>query len=224
MALLSVFSLKDVVEMLLDRGGRGRLISETFLTRQNLAQSVLLGLADEMGSELEQTRGQALRRSVTMKPGRPYMSMPEFDEEHERGELIVAAMMNAFLDIWLARLDKLGAFPGRKKDRSMVAEAGALVAEHLLTMAIRAIDYCPPTDLTFSDYLSALLTIDREVVPDDGKYGYRESLLKNFRGFDIDPAHGTDKEGTWKRCDQQLIYSTHFDSMLSDKEEVFRFL
>jgi hypothetical protein len=107
----------------------------------------------------------------------------------------------------------------------MVAEAGALVAEHLLTMAIRAIDYCPPTDLTFSDYLSALLTIDREVVPDDGKYGYRESLLKNFRGFDIDPAHGTDKDGTWKRCDQQLIYSrTHFDSMLSDKEEVFRFL
>ena len=32
-------------------------------------------------------------------------------------------------------------------------------------MAIRAIDYCPPTDLTFADYLSALLTVDREVVP-----------------------------------------------------------
>lgn len=48
-------------------------------------------------------------------------------------------------------------------------------------MAIRAIDYCPPTDITFSDYLSALLTIDREVVPDDGEYHYRAALWKLFK-------------------------------------------
>lgn len=54
-------------------------------------------------------------------------------------------------------------------------------------MAIRAIDYCPPVDLSFSDYLSALLTVDREVVPDD-RYGYRDALLSNFAAFGISPA------------------------------------
>ena len=63
------------------------------------------------------------------------------------GELLVAAMMNAFLDIWLQRLAKIGPVAGGKRDRSIVVEEGARVAGHLLTMAIRAIDYCPPTDI-----------------------------------------------------------------------------
>jgi len=93
-------------------------------------------------------------------------------------------------------------------------------------MAIRAIDYCPPTDITFGDYLSALLTIDREVVPDDTKYDYRGALLKHFKNFDIKHAAGAEVDGTWKRFDgQKLVYGrTHFDSMLRDKEEVFRFI
>jgi hypothetical protein len=51
----------------------------------------------------------------------------------------------------VAQLAKVGFVTRGKRDRSLVVEQGALVAEHLLTMAIRAIDYCPPTDLTFSD-------------------------------------------------------------------------
>jgi hypothetical protein len=153
------------------------------------------------------------------------MSMSEFQEPHRRGELLVAAVLNAFLDVWLARLAKIGPIRRGKKDRSIVRDEGARVAGHLLTMAIRALDYCPPTDLTFSDYLSALLTIDREVVPDDYAYGYRKWLLKNFNDFGIQQAGETDVDGTWKRCDVELIYSrNHYDSMLRDPEEVFRFI
>lgn len=168
-----------------------------------------------MGQELSAIRGAALRRSVKLARGKPYMSMPEFEEEHRRSELIVAAMMNAFLDIWLSRLDKVGVVQRGKKDRSLVRDEGARVADHLLTMAIRAIDYCPPVDLTFSDYLSALLTVDREVVPDDTKYGYRDALVKNFKAFDIEPAEDADKDGTRRRWNQELVYSrTRFDSIL----------
>jgi hypothetical protein len=130
--------------------------------------------------------------------------MPNYQEPHNRGELLVAAIMSTFLDIWLSRLAKVGFVTRGKRDRSLVVEQGALVAEHLLTMAIRAIDYCPPTDLTFSDYLSALLTVDREVVPDDSKYGYRDSLLRNFKAYDISPADDADADGTWKRFDKAL--------------------
>lgn len=225
-ALLSVFSLKDIVAALLDKSlGRSRLVGERQLTRDNLKDSVLFGLADQMGSELSAVRGEALRRSIKLARGKDYMASSDFDEEHERGELLVAAILNAFLDIWLERIAKIGSIGRGKKDRSLVVEEGARVADHLLTMAIRAIDYCPPTDITFADYLSALLTIDREVVPDDAKYGYRKAILTNFSAFGIEPARHADKDGTWRRCDGDFKYSrTRFDSMLRDKEEVFRFI
>jgi hypothetical protein len=225
-ALLSIFSLKDVVGKLIDGStGASRLVGERFLKLDALKHSVLFGLAEEMGQELSRVRGQALRRSVQLLPGKDYMSAPAFEEPHQRGELLVAAMMNAFLEIWLKRLDRVGFIEARKRDRSLVVDEGAATAEHLLTIAIRALDYCPPIDLCFSDYLSALLTIDREVVPDDSRFNYRESLLKNFAAYGIDPRENSDVDGTWRRCDLDLIYSrTHFDSMLRDKEEVFRFL
>ena len=229
-ALLSVFSLPDVVDAGLDltASGRDNLIPSRLLERETLKQSCLFGLAEEMGSELSVMRGEALRRSVTLPPGKPYMSakeFPEFAEPHRRGELLVAAILNAFLDIWLARLAKIGPVAAGKKDRSIVRDQGARAAGHLLTMAIRALDYCPPTDLTFSDYLSALLTVDREVVPDDDKYDYRKWLLKNFNAFGIQQAGETDSEGTWKRCAEELVYSrNHYDLMLRDPQEVFRFL
>lgn len=225
-ALLSVFSLKDIVGQLLDMStGAAKLVDEKHLSAKAIRKSVLLGLADEMGQELSRMRGEALRRSVELPPGKPYMSMPEFGEPHRRGELLVAAVMNAFVEILISRLEKIGFLAGRKKDRSLVVEEGGRVAAHLLTMAIRALDYCPPTDINFSDYLSALLTVDSEVVPDDSKYNYRDVLLKNFGGYGIKPATSTGKDGTWPLCDQELIYSrTHFDSMLTDREEVFRFI
>ena len=225
-ALLSVFSLKDLVAKLIDASqGASRLIDQKFLEPDALRNSVLFGLAEEMGQELSKVRGQALRRSINLRPGRDYAAMPEFQEPHRRGELLVAAMMNAFLEIWIRRLDRIGFIEARKRDRSLVIDEGAEVAEHLLTMSIRALDYCPPTDLSFSDYLSALLTIDREVVPDDSRFNYREVLLKSFAGYGILPGDDADKDGTWRRCDLDLVYSrTHFDSLLRDKEEVFRFL
>src|SRR4029077_4753025 len=219
-ALLSLFSLPDVVGALLDlKAAGGKLIAAKYLEREALTKSVLLGLAEEMGSEVSAVRGQALRRSVELTPGKDYMHMPEYREEHARGELLVAAMMNAFLDIWLQRLSKSGPVARGMRDRSIVVEEGPRVAGHLLTMSIRAIDYCPPTDISFGDYLSALLTIDREVVPDDTKYNYRGALLKHFKNFDITHAAGADVDGTWKRFDgKKLVYGrTHFDSLLRDK-------
>lgn len=225
-ALLSVFSLKDIVGQLLDMStGAAKLVDERHLSAKAIRKSVLLGLADEMGQELSRMRGEALRRSVELPAGKPYMSMPEYQEPHRRGELLVASVMNAFVEIWISRLEKIGYLAGRKKDRSLVVEEGGRVAAHLLTMAIRALDYCPPTDINFSDYLSALLTVDSEVVPDDTKYNYRDALLRNFAGYGIKPASTAGRDGMWLLCDQDLIYSrTHFDSMLTDREEVFRFI
>lgn len=223
-ALLSMFALPETIARLLAGDSEDTLIDESRLTTEHLRDSALFGLAKQMGQALSGIRGHALRRSVTLKPGHDYSSDPEFEEEHARGELIAASMLSAFLAIWTARLRRIGPILPGRKDLSLVVEEGARAADHLLTMAIRAIDYCPPVELNFSDYLSALLTIDREVVPDD-RYGYRAALLKSFKDYGISPSSNADNDGTWRRCNKVFVHSrTHFDSMLRDREEVFRFI
>lgn len=229
-ALLSVFAVPGVVETVIDLRSpkrKDKLIARTQLTAENLRESALLGLAEEMGQEMAVVRGDALRRSAKLLPSRKYMKDPEYIEPHRRGEILVAAMMNAFLSVWVKRLQGLGEIEKGYLDRRRVVEEGASIADYLLTMAIRALDYTPPVNLEFCDYLSAVLTSDREINPDDSKYEFRETLRKSFVSYGIDPASkGIPSElGVWDPPEADLNYErTHFEFMQRDPDEVFRFI
>lgn len=238
-ALLSVFSLSNIVSRLLDSDSKDKeLIDPDELKPDKLRDSVLFGMAEQMGQEMSLGvrggRDDALRRSIKLTPltqaddPDKYEKMPEFQEPHRRGEILVAAMMNAFLGVWTKRIEKLkkGRSPGSKLDRHLVVEQGADAAEQLLTMAIRALDYAPPTDLQFCDFLSAMITADREAVPDDTKYGYRQILKKSFADFGLKPPASADSYGAWSRVDNSefTFDRSHFESMLRDPDEVFRFI
>jgi hypothetical protein len=54
-------------------------------------------------------------------------------------------------------------------------------------MWIRAIDYMPPVHVSFGDALSAALTADLEVRPDDRRLALRKRLLDSFRAYGIAP-------------------------------------
>jgi hypothetical protein len=145
-------------------------------------------------------------------------------EPHRRGEVLVAAVMDAFLNVWVRRLRpyvRNGAL-----DRSRAVEEGAAVADRLLTICIRALDYCPPTDLQFGDFASALLTADWEMYPRDDKYSFRDELRASFLRYGIRPAAaGAREPGTWDPPDENPVYDrTHFEQMRRDPEEVFRFI
>lgn len=229
-ALLSVFAVPGVVAAVIDLSNEERkenIIAQKDLTVAKLRQSALMGLADEMGQELANVRGQALRRSAEMPPSKSYMNDPEFKEPHRRGEILVAATMNAFLTVWSNRLKSLGQIRPGYLDRGRVVEEGASIADYLLTMMIRAIDYAPPVDLEFCDYLSAVLTSDHEINPDDSKYRFREILRETFIAYDIKPASkGTAEEpGAWDPPESDLNFERmHFESMQRDPDEVFRFV
>ena len=229
-ALLSVFAVPGVVETVIDLHSparKDRLISRNDLSAERLRVSALLGLAEEMGQELAVVRGDALRRSAEMKPSRKYMDDPEYLEPHRRGEILVAAMMNAFVTVWVNRLKSLGEVEKGYLDRGRVVEEGASIADYLLTMAIRALDYTPPVNLEFCDYLSAVLTSDREINPDDNRYRFREILRNSFISYGIDPSSkGIPSEpGVWDPPDGVLNYErSHFEFMQRDPDEVFRFI
>jgi hypothetical protein len=229
-ALLSVFSLHGIVETIIDLRAPRRnksQIQKDLLTVEALRQSMLLGLAKEMGQELSKVRGNVLRRSVELKPDRAYIKQSEFEEPHRRGEILVAAVMNAFLSVWVKRLAALGQVAPGALDRGRVVEEGASVADYLLTMVIRALDYTPPVNLEFCDFLSAILTSDREINPNDSKYQFRETLRKSFISYGIDPkSKGTPPDpGIWLPPEGDISNDRiHFESLQRDRDEVFRFI
>ena len=232
-ALLSVFSLPGVAGRIIDLGfpptgtDAGReLIAQKAITLQKLRKSGLLGLAEEMGSELSVVRGSALRRSVDeLQPPDEHYNRddPAFQESHRRGEILVAAVMNAFLEAWIDRIGGLGTLESGYLSRDRVVEEGAEIADTLLTLAIRALDYTPPVHVEFGDFLSAALTSDTSVRPDDGKYQLRKRLRESFAAYGIEPA-SDEPDGLWEVAPEVDYSNTHFESMRSDPDEVFRFI
>jgi hypothetical protein len=230
-ALLSVFAQPEVVEhLLLGKKHRARA-KEVFVTREELSvealeKSALFGLAEQMGSELEGVRGKPLRQSTELKADPALKNSDEFLEPHRRGELFVAAVMKGFIKAWSqyalsAGLKGQQRFPVRR-----VAQDGADIADLLVTMWIRAVDYMPPVHLEFGDALSAALTADFEVRPDDSRYELRASMLASFRAFGFKPA-STRRDGTgmWNEPPPSLKYDrVRFESLKTDKDEVFRFI
>ncbi len=233
-ALLSVFAMSGVVERILDLSGGdaapARRIAVRKLTEPYLFGG-LLGLAEEMGSEIQGVRGAALRRSGLLeKSPRWYRTEVEYQEPHKRGEILVAAVLHAFVGAWRTRLEALGneidPLGGTGSlDRKRVVEEGATLASTLLTTAIRALDYAPTVDLKFGDYLSAVLTGDRRLRPDDSKYDLRGRLRRSFKAFGIEPRGEPAEGGAWPHAPEDLRYDgVHLASLQHDPDEVFRFL
>jgi hypothetical protein len=144
-------------------------------------------------------------------------------EPHRRGEVFVAAMLTAFIEIWVRRL-KVLVEDRTQFDRARAVEEGKDIAETLLTSAIRAIDYTPPIDLEFGDYLSAFVTADREVRPGDERFQLRDCVTSSFASYGIRGA--SDLPGSyWRPLDRNPDYSrTHFEPMQRDPDEVFHFI
>ena len=239
-AILSIFQLPETIGYLMSQA-RGtsskRLVPRRFLKDERFVREVLFSIGKELGSALYGIPGRALRASYSTNPDpAAYKSSPEWREAHRRGELLVGAMLLAFVKVWQARLEPLGVGGSGDLDRERVIEEGANAAEHLLNVAIRGLDYTPPVHLTFRDYLSAILTADREIQPDDRKSGYRRILRESFASWGITPAATPPDEdrgeiealepGLWCPLDStRLRYDgVRHEAMRRDPEEMFKFL
>ncbi len=155
--------------------------------------SVLAELARQFGDALGRSR--ALRSAIAVDPNQ--VNYETTVEPHDRGSVLVAAVFEAFLAIYRRRTADLlriatggtGRLPEGALHPDLVnrlAGEAAKAARHILTICIRALDYCPPVDITFGSYLRALITADWDVVPDD-PYGYRVAFAEAFRRRAIFP-------------------------------------
>jgi len=154
---------------------------------------LLSDLAHEFGQAIGRTG--ALRSALNNTPDP--LKLKETMEPHYRGSILVAAIFDAFLSIYYKRIDDLFkiAYSSRRLHQEetlhpalvdRLAIEASKTAKQILTMCIRALDYLPPMDITFGDYLRALITSDADLVPDDPLH-YRTAIIEAFRRHGIYP-------------------------------------
>jgi hypothetical protein len=182
-ALFQHFSFPDVV--------RHQIASTGGILRDN---NLLVDLARQFGRAVGHSG--ALRSAIGKDPSE--VNLSEVLEPHDRGAILMAAIFDAFLAIYNKRtadlirlatggsglLEEGAALHPDLVDR--LAREASKAADHVMRMCIRALDYLPPVDITFGDYLRALITADRDTVPDDA-YDYRVAFIESFRRFSIFP-------------------------------------
>lgn len=192
-ALFQHFTFPDVLK---------KQIAET---RGDLGSQNLLGkLAQQFGTaigsygSLRDAIGEINKDTQEWKPKKPNADDYRVVlEPHTRGSILVAAVFEAFIFIYKTRAADLlriasngtGILAQGELHPDLVnrlAGEAAKAAQHVLNMCIRALDYCPPVDITFGDYLRAIITADLDIMADDPR-GYRLMFINAFRRRGIYP-------------------------------------
>ncbi|HSH83146.1 MAG TPA: hypothetical protein VLA19_31825 [Herpetosiphonaceae bacterium] len=184
----------DIVALLQHFSFRELLHNQIQATRGDIrARGALVELARQFGYATG--AGKALRSALDEKADPTlYRSVAE---PHARGSILVAAVFDAFFNTYQRRIQDLiriatggtGRLPEGDLHPDLVnriAGEASRTAQQILTMCIRAFDYLPPVDITYGDYLRALVTADYELEPADD-YGLRSALIDGFRGRGIYP-------------------------------------
>lgn len=227
-ALFQHFSYPSVLESQIRRT-RGNLHTESLLAQ--LAQQ--FGRATGRGTALRDALGGPDKVTGAWTPRSPDPHALETTQgPHARGSVLVAAVFRAFLLIYRERSADLfriatqgtGTLPEGDihpdLTRRLAAEA-ASCAERVLRMCIRAIDYCPPVDITFGDFLRGIVTADLDYAPDD-ENGFRIVFIESFREWGIYP-RGVTSMGpdtlAWPRGDELLLDDLQAQGLAEEREE-----
>lgn len=191
-ALFQHFSYPVVLENQISKT-RGNLQSENLLSQ--LAQQ--FGQATGRGTALRDALGK-LNDAGQWEPRQPDpLALQKTMAPHERGSVLVAAVFRAFLLIYRSRTADLfriatggsGTLPAGEIHPDLtrrLAREAATCADRVLQMCIRAIDYCPPVDITFGDFLRAIITADLDYMPEE-EGSFRIVFIESFREWGIYP-------------------------------------
>ncbi len=180
------------------------LVEQAIEEHGGLSSDMLLELGREFGEALSGLEGRSLRHAIeqTVLPDQTSDSKPlsyseaPLNEPHKRSGVLVSAIFSAYLQVYerraraLLRLANFATHGQPQRDLpseliSLLANEASIIAEEFLNVCIRAIDYCPPLDVRFGDYLRAIITADRMLNKTDAM-GMRETLIREFRRRNVD--------------------------------------
>jgi hypothetical protein len=199
-ALFAHFAHKEVLlDTLRKTGGRLfdlQLKPEVTIDKSDTAPTIqaqiaaanpMVALAQQFGEASGMRSG--LRSALGTRPNSDDIKTKT--EPHDRGSILVAAVFDAYFTIYSRRTYDLfrifrggggatddGDIPVPLAER--LAQEASRTAEQFFTVCARALDYCPPVDITFGDFLRAVLTADLDIHPLDLD-GVRNAFMEAFR-------------------------------------------
>jgi hypothetical protein len=163
--------------------------ADVSLSAQLPTRNPLTDLAKQFGEAAGMRRG--LRGALDRKPNANDINT-RVSDVHFRGSILVAAVFDAYFSIYLKRTADLfrvyraggGAAQDQPDDlpgplARLLAEQASATAAEFFQLCARALDYCPPVDITFGDYLRALITAHIDLKADDG-LEVRDALMQAF--------------------------------------------
>lgn len=174
-AILTHFSHRGAVAAAIAKNGRNALVQ----------RSVLSDLASQFGHTTGSN--QALRSAIDADPANPTLYSADM-EPHKLGSVLVSAVFEAFCVVWQRKTDPLFRIMGQPSSspemvptlmQELLTDQATKLASQFLDICIRAIDYCPVTDIELGEYLRALITADKALVSED-PFGYRDALIDAF--------------------------------------------
>jgi len=151
----------------------------------------------ELAGEFGHASGHhAAVRQALDDPGRRVPNLGA-TEPHERGSVLVAAVFEAFFAAYTQRIQPVLRVAGLFSASDARILSGELVhlvcrearkaARMVLVMVIRALDYLPPVDITFTSFLDAVVAADTDLYPED-RSGFRRSFVEACRRRGIYPS------------------------------------
>jgi hypothetical protein len=159
---------------------------------QIAGRNPLVDLAMQFGEATG--RGRGLRSALETKPNSD--DIKKKFEAHDRGAILVSAIFDAFFTTYVRQTtDLFRIFRGGGGGTAdvlpdalarLLAEQASSTAEIFFKVCVRALDYCPPVDITFGDFLRAVITSDFDLHPDDDA-GVRDAFMQAFRVRGIVP-------------------------------------
>ena len=164
------------------------------ITAEIAQRNPLIELAKQFGEASGMNKGL---RSALGTPADPKGLEKAGSEPHARGSILVAAVFDAFFSVYIRRTAKLfqifRAGGGTVRPDELPAPLADLLvdraqktADEFFQLCARALDYCPPVDITFGDFLRAMMTTSRDLDHADA-HGVREALMQAFRARGIYP-------------------------------------
>ena len=192
-ALFQHFSMPEVLMHQIAKT-KGDLTSQSLLGELAQEFGKAIGNYGALRSAIGKENPETKKWELTTPDPDDYNSL---SEPHARGAILVSAVFEAFIAIYNLRVKDLfriasggsGILPEGELHPTLVkllSIEASKTANHVLTMCIRALDYCPPVDINFGDYLRAIITADADLVPDDDK-NYRIAFIDAFRRRGIIP-------------------------------------
>lgn len=166
----------------------------TRLRSEDRVRNPLVELAQQFGQASGMSHG--LRAALDDRPD-PTALHRRIKDPHYRGSILVAAVFDAFFSTYmrassdLFRIFRAGGASIASPElptslAKLLTETATRTSDEFFQLCARALDYCPPVDITFGDFLRALITASVDLRPEADR-AVRQALMQAFRVRGIYP-------------------------------------